>query len=183
MATNSHERGFAPVVPAVALSIGSLFIPSSQAQTVQEKPVAFSTPIQNQHPEINDIDEIHLLREKIIAEQVQAAEHQRKHQVATFYRALDKVFYRLATCESNNNPHDNTGNGFYGEYQFDYGTWLSNGGGKYAPRADLSTAEEQTRIAERLEESRGWEPWPSCSEQLHLGERFILNGYVHPPED
>ena len=45
----------------------------------------------------------------------------------------------IAKCESGNNWSINTGNGYYGGLQFDIGTWLSNGGGAYAPRADLAT--------------------------------------------
>ena len=49
----------------------------------------------------------------------------------------------VAACESGGNWHINTGNGFYGGLQFDSGTWLSNGGGAYAQRADLATREQQ----------------------------------------
>ncbi|MDT4979223.1 MAG: resuscitation-promoting factor RpfB, partial [Pseudonocardiales bacterium] len=45
----------------------------------------------------------------------------------------------VAACESGGNWAINTGNGFYGGLQFDSGTWLSNGGGAYAPRADLAS--------------------------------------------
>ena len=52
----------------------------------------------------------------------------------------------------------NTGNGYYGGLQFDYGTWLSNGGGAYAPRADLATREQQIAVANRLYASPRLEP-------------------------
>ncbi|MBO0865010.1 MAG: transglycosylase family protein [Mycobacterium sp.] len=68
----------------------------------------------------------------------------------------------IASCESGGNWAINTGNGFYGGVQFDQGTWASNGGLRYAPRADLATREEQIAIAEALRRARGLGPWPVC---------------------
>jgi len=65
----------------------------------------------------------------------------------------------IAKCESGNNWSINTGNGYYGGLQFDSGTWLSNGGGQYAPRADLATKDQQIAVAETLYASRGLSPW------------------------
>jgi len=65
----------------------------------------------------------------------------------------------IANCESTNNWSINTGNGYYGGLQFDMGTWLSNGGGQYAPRADLATREQQIAVAETTAASRGTSPW------------------------
>lgn len=73
----------------------------------------------------------------------------------------------VAACESSGNWHENSGNGFYGGLQFDIGTWLSNGGGQYAPRADLATREEQIAIAERVYANRGTSPWPVCGKHLY----------------
>jgi uncharacterized protein YabE (DUF348 family) len=72
----------------------------------------------------------------------------------------------VAQCESGGNWHINTGNGFYGGLQFDYSTWLSNGGGAYAPRADLATREEQIAVASKLYAARGSSPWPVCGANL-----------------
>jgi resuscitation-promoting factor RpfB len=72
----------------------------------------------------------------------------------------------VAQCESGGNWHINTGNGFYGGLQFDYSTWLSNGGGKYAPRADLATRDEQIAIATKVYDARGSSPWPVCGANL-----------------
>lgn len=65
----------------------------------------------------------------------------------------------IARCESGGNWSINTGNGYYGGLQFDSGTWLSNGGGAYAPRADLATKDQQIAIAERVYAARGLSPW------------------------
>lgn len=73
----------------------------------------------------------------------------------------------VAQCESSGNWHINTGNGFYGGLQFDYTTWLSNGGGAYAQRADLATREQQIAIAEKVWQGRGISPWPVCGKYLY----------------
>jgi len=65
----------------------------------------------------------------------------------------------IAHCESTNNWSINTGNGYYGGLQFDYGTWLGAGGGIYADRADHATKSQQIAIAERVYAARGLEPW------------------------
>ncbi len=69
---------------------------------------------------------------------------------------------RIAQCESSGNWSINTGNGYYGGLQFDIRTWLGNGGGQYAPRADLATRAEQITIANQVYASRGLQPW-SCA--------------------
>jgi len=75
-------------------------------------------------------------------------------------------FYRLRVCESGNNYRINTGNGFYGAYQFDRGTW--NGLG-YPGRADQAAPATQDAAAAKLQSQRGWSPWPACSRKLGLG--------------
>jgi len=72
----------------------------------------------------------------------------------------------VAQCESGGNWHINTGNGFYGGLQFDYSTWLSNGGGAYAQRADLASREQQIAVANTLYAARGSAPWPVCGSRL-----------------
>ncbi len=78
------------------------------------------------------------------------------------------VWDALARCESGGNWSINTGNGYYGGLQFNSGTWLGNGGGEYAPRADLATREQQIDIAERVRAGRGFKPWPACARKLGL---------------
>ncbi|HEX3815660.1 MAG TPA: transglycosylase family protein [Mycobacteriales bacterium] len=73
----------------------------------------------------------------------------------------------VARCESTNNWQINSGNGFYGGLQFDLGTWLSNGGGAYAPRPDLATREQQIAIAQRVFAARGPQPWPVCGHNVY----------------
>lgn len=65
----------------------------------------------------------------------------------------------IRSCESGGNYSTNTGNGFYGAYQFDQQTWNSVGGS--GNPADASPAEQDAR-AQALLNSRGSSPWPSC---------------------
>ena len=72
----------------------------------------------------------------------------------------------VAQCESGGNWAINTGNGFYGGLQFDYGTWQAYGGGQYAQTANLATRDQQIAIADKLYAARGSSPWPVCGANL-----------------
>jgi resuscitation-promoting factor RpfB len=65
----------------------------------------------------------------------------------------------IARCESGGNWSINTGNGYYGGLQFLTSTWLSNGGGDFASRADLVSRAEQITVANRLYAKVGSSPW------------------------
>ena len=73
---------------------------------------------------------------------------------------------RLRTCESSNNYRINTGNGYYGAYQFNLATWRSVGGTGYPNQA--SAAEQDARALE-LYRLRGWQPW-TCAGIVGLRE-------------
>jgi len=66
---------------------------------------------------------------------------------------------RIAQCESGGNWAINSGNGYYGGLQFDSQTWLGNGGGAFAPRADLASRTQQIAIANKVYAARGLAPW------------------------
>jgi resuscitation-promoting factor RpfB len=65
----------------------------------------------------------------------------------------------IAQCESGGNWSINTGNGYYGGLQFLTSTWLSSGGGDFAPRADLASRAEQITVANRYYAKAGLGPW------------------------
>lgn len=65
----------------------------------------------------------------------------------------------IAQCESGGNWSINTGNGYYGGLQFDAGSWLANGGGAYAPRADLASKAQQIAVANAYYAKAGLGPW------------------------
>jgi hypothetical protein len=65
----------------------------------------------------------------------------------------------IRECESGGDYSTNTGNGFYGAYQFTQETWESVGGS--GSPASASPA-EQDAAAQRLIEQSGTSPWPNC---------------------
>jgi len=70
----------------------------------------------------------------------------------------------LAQCESGGNPRAiNPAGPYYGLYQFDLGTWQSNGG---TGNPIDASPEEQTRVAYNLYLARGRAPWPVCGRYL-----------------
>lgn len=79
-------------------------------------------------------------------------------------KSIDDVWHRLAQCESGD-TNANTGNGFYGYFQFDLSTWHSVGGSGYPYQHSY---EVQKKLAQKLQAQRGWQPWPACSRKLGL---------------
>ena len=78
------------------------------------------------------------------------------------------VWDRIARCESTNNWHDNTGNGYFGGLQFDLQTWDAYDGRSFATRPDLASREAQITVATRVRDgwrdfaARGYTAWPVC---------------------
>ena len=75
------------------------------------------------------------------------------------------VWGALAQCESGGNPATNTGNGYYGLYQFSLSTWRAMGGSGLPSEA---SAAEQTQRAQALQARSGWGQWPACAAKLGL---------------
>ena len=82
--------------------------------------------------------------------------------------ASPDAWQQVAACESGGDWSINTGNGYYGGLQFNYGTWQAYGGGEFAPTADQATREQQIIIAERTLANQGWGAWPACSARYGL---------------
>jgi len=76
-------------------------------------------------------------------------------------------FRRLRQCESGDNYRANTGNGYYGAYQFELRTWRGLGYSGYPHNATAST---QDKAAHELQADRGWSPWPACARKLGLSD-------------
>jgi hypothetical protein len=94
----------------------------------------------------------------------QAEEQARREAEAAAAAAeRDRMWERLAQCESGGNWSINTGNGYYGGLQFSLSSWQWVGGSGYPHNA---TRAEQIRRAEILLSRQGWNAWPSCSRQL-----------------
>jgi len=71
----------------------------------------------------------------------------------------------LRWCESTNDYAIDTGNGYYGAYQFSLETWEWLGYGGWPNEA---APEVQDRAALDLYGYSNWDAWPSCSRSLGL---------------
>lgn len=72
-------------------------------------------------------------------------------------------FDALAQCESGGDPTTNTGNGYYGAFQFALSTWHSIGRSGYPHH---HTYGEQKAAAIDLQARSGWGQWSACSAKL-----------------
>ncbi|QWF85079.1 transglycosylase family protein [Amycolatopsis sp. CA-230715] len=72
------------------------------------------------------------------------------------------LWAKLRMCESSGRYDINTGNGYYGAYQFNLATWQSVGG---SGRPDQASPAEQDFRALYLYRMRGWQPW-ECAGML-----------------
>ncbi len=106
------------------------------------------------------------------AQAEEAARAKAKTRVTTLPLAgldMGDAWYRLRMCESGNTYERNSGNGYFGAYQFNISTWRG-----YAPdgygdvRPDLAPPAVQDQAALGLYNARGWSPWPACSRKLGL---------------
>ncbi len=70
------------------------------------------------------------------------------------------VWSCIANLESGSNPATDTGNGYYGMYQFTLGTWQAAGG---VGNPSSASAAEQTAVAQRVQQQQGWGAWPVTS--------------------
>ena len=78
------------------------------------------------------------------------------------YAPAGGILYAIRMCESGGNYGTNTGNGFYGAYQFTLGTWQANGG---SGMPHLNSPQEQDRVAMNLYRKVGTHTsasWPNC---------------------
>lgn len=77
----------------------------------------------------------------------------------------------LRSCEGSYTS--NTGNGYYGAYQFAFSSWQS-----FAPSAYKNTLPSdappavQDMAARNYYQVSGWSPWPSCSQSLGLQDVY-----------
>lgn len=78
-------------------------------------------------------------------------------------RDSDDRWARLRQCESHGDYTANTGNGYYGAYQFSAKTWHSLGLGGLPHEAAPA---DQDAAARRLLARSGWRQWPNCGKVL-----------------
>jgi hypothetical protein len=100
----------------------------------------------------------HLRRELRSARRARAeARAQARVVASTASPALEAI----AACESGGNPQTDTGNGFYGKYQFTLDTWQAVGGAGNPAQASEA---EQDRRASTLLAQAGSGQWPVCGQ-------------------
>lgn len=78
---------------------------------------------------------------------------------------LGGAWFELRLCESGNNYGEDTGNGYYGAYQFALATWWGLG---YSGLPSNASPALQDQAAEKLQAEAGWGQWPACSASLGL---------------
>lgn len=67
--------------------------------------------------------------------------------------------HKVAVCESDDRPSTNTGNGFYGAFQFTIRSWRAVGGRGWPHHASML---EQSYRAVLLLRVQGTRAWPVC---------------------
>jgi Transglycosylase-like domain len=77
----------------------------------------------------------------------------------------ESILAALRKCESGGNYKTNTGNGYYGAYQFALGTWRKLGYSGYPHEASPATQDEAVL---KLAAKAGWGQWPACSRKMGL---------------
>ncbi len=75
------------------------------------------------------------------------------------------VWYELRMCESSDDYSIDTGNGYYGAYQFSLSTWYGLGFSGLPSNASPAVQDE---AAAELQAESGWGQWPTCSAELGL---------------
>lgn len=85
----------------------------------------------------------------------------------TFSGDFAGALARLRSCEGSYTS--NTGNGYYGAYQYDLQTW---GGYKGYANASLAPPAVQDEKVWITYQARGWQPWPSCSKKMGLQDIY-----------
>jgi hypothetical protein len=88
-----------------------------------------------------------------------ALRHARAAKRAAAASTASPALQAIAACESGGNPSTDTGNGFYGKYQFTMSTWQAVGGAGNPAQASEA---EQDRRAATLYASAGAGQWPVC---------------------
>ena len=73
------------------------------------------------------------------------------------------VWAQLRACESGGRYNINSGNGFYGAYQFHPRTWRGLG---YPGLPHQAPPEMQDEAARKLQARSGWGQWPVCSRRI-----------------
>ncbi len=88
-----------------------------------------------------------------------------------FGGGFDAALARLRSCEGSYSS--NTGNGYYGAYQFNLGSWRAYAPASYKnslPSSAPPVAQDQA--AANYYRVSGWRPWPTCSIKMGLQDTY-----------
>lgn len=85
----------------------------------------------------------------------------------SFSGSFSEALARLRSCEGSYTS--NTGNGYYGAYQFDKRTWGNYGGYELDSDAPAAVQDEK---AWQTYKARGWQPWPTCKVKMGLQDIY-----------
>ena len=133
--------------------------PSEEAAPAEEAP-AVETPTATVEATVYDALDAVFAVDIPLAEPSAPAE-----EVSFVDEGPSDAFAALADCESGGNYSINTGNGYYGAYQFSLSTWQSLGYEGYPHQASPAV---QDQAARELQALYGWGQWPGCSWYLGL---------------
>lgn len=154
------------------LPTGTTALAQAKTNGTQVAQTIYAATIEVQKPQTPnfDIEVVAPLKAKQAAEEAAAKAKQAQARAKTAAKAVyggttDAAFMALRQCEAGGNYATNTGNGYYGAYQYNLGTWANYGG--YA-RPDLAPPAVQDAKARETQAARGWSPWPACARKLGL---------------
>lgn len=136
------------LLAALALVVG-LLAPLSLAGTAQAATAPSSAPATGKQ-----------------AQTAKAAPQAKKKKHKKKKKASQRVWNRLAQCESGGRWKINTGNGYYGGLQISPSTWAGFGGKRFAGLPHKATKAEQIKVGKRIRHGQGWGAWPHCSRAI-----------------
>jgi len=87
----------------------------------------------------------------------------------TFSGDFAGALARLRACEAGGVYSRNSGNGYYGAYQYNISTWADYGGFHIPSDAPAAVQDERAWLTYQ---KRGWQPWPSCSNSQGLQDIY-----------
>jgi hypothetical protein len=154
----------AAVLLAITLLASDFSAEPAAAMTVSRRPapiVRSSTAARRTSPAVRRVYRPRAVRRARWARASRAAARPR----AIRARAVPAgdVWARLRQCESGGRYTINSGNGFYGAYQFHPRTWRNLG---YPGLPHQAPPEMQDEAARKLQARSGWGQWPVCSRRI-----------------
>ena len=162
---NLLRRSFflvAALLLAITLLSSDFSAEPADAMTVSRRPapiVRSSTAARRSAPAVRRVNRARVVR------RVNRARVARASRSAIRARAVPAgdVWARLRECESGGRYTTNSGNGFYGAYQFHPRTWRNLG---YPGLPHQAPPEMQDEAARKLQARSGWGQWPVCSRRI-----------------